>query len=198
MTSALDRLEQVHPEDRAAWRAWLVEHHASAPGAWLVSWKAATGRPRIPYADAVEEALCVGWVDSKAGKLDDERRLLWMSPRKPRSGWARTNKTRVARLEAEGLMAPAGRRVVEAARADGSWSLLDDVENLVVPDDLASAFDGHPGSREQFDAFPPSARRNILQWIVLARRPETRARRIAEAAELAARGERANEWKPKS
>jgi len=120
-----------------------------------------------------------------------------MSPRKTKSGWARTNKERVARLEAEGLMTPAGRRVIEAAKANGSWSLLDDVENLVVPEDLATAFDAHPGSREHFDAFPRSARRNILEWIVMARRPQTRANRIAETAELAAKGERANQWKPK-
>jgi uncharacterized protein YdeI (YjbR/CyaY-like superfamily) len=190
--------QQVQPDSRAAWRAWLEANHASSIGVWLVTWRAATGRPTVGYQDAVEEALCFGWVDSQGGKVDDERSKLWMCPRKPRSGWARTNKDRVARLEAAGLMAPAGLAAIEVAKHNGAWTLLDDVENLIVPDDLAAGFDRFPGSREKWDAFPKSARRAILQWIVHARRPETRARRIAEAAEAASRGERANEWKPKS
>jgi uncharacterized protein YdeI (YjbR/CyaY-like superfamily) len=197
MTSALDRLEQVHPEDRAAWRAWLVEHHASAPGAWLVSWKTATGRPRIPYADAVEEALCVGWVDSRAGTVDEERSRLLFTPRKRGSGWSRPNKERIERLVAAGLMLPAGTAVVEAAMADGSWSALDDVENLVEPPELAAALDAHPPARGHWDGFPRSAKRAILEWISTAKRPETRAKRIAETAALAAQGIRANQWRPK-
>jgi uncharacterized protein YdeI (YjbR/CyaY-like superfamily) len=97
MASALDRLEHVHAEDRGAWRAWLVEHHATAPGAWLVTWKAATGRPRMPDADAVEEALCVGWVDSRAGTVDEERSRLLFTPRRRGSGWSRPDKERIAR-----------------------------------------------------------------------------------------------------
>lgn len=186
------------PDSRAAWRAWLEANHASSSGIWLVTWRTGSGRPTVAYPDAVEEALCFGWVDGKAGKLDDDRRLLWMCPRKTKSGWARSNKERVARLEAEGLMAPAGRRTIETAKLNGSWALLDDVENLVVPDDLAAEFERWPGSREKWDAFPRSARRAILEWIVHARRPETRARRVADAAQSASRGERANEWKPKT
>jgi uncharacterized protein YdeI (YjbR/CyaY-like superfamily) len=124
--------------------------------------------------------------------------MLYFSPRKPRSGWSRPNKERVARLEAAGAMQPAGAAVVAQARADGSWTLLDEVEDLVVPDDLAAAFDAHLGSREQWDAFPPSARRGILEWIVQARKPETRAARVGETARLAAVGERANQWRPKT
>jgi len=192
MASALDRLEHVHPDDRAAWRAWLVANHATAGGAWLVSWKAATGRPRIPYADAVEEALCVGWVDSRAGTIDDVRSRLLFTPRRAGSGWARPNKERVARLTAAGLMLPAGVAVVEAAKADGSWSALDDVENLVEPPELAAALDADPRARGHWDAFPRSAKRAILAWISTAKRPETRARRIAETARLAAENIRAN------
>jgi uncharacterized protein YdeI (YjbR/CyaY-like superfamily) len=165
---------------------------------WFVSWKTATGKPVVPYERAVEEALCVGWIDATSKTLDDERRMLWFTRRKPGSGWARTNKERVARLEAEGRMTPAGRALIDAAKADGSWTLLDDVENLVVPDDLAAAFDRYPGSRAQFDGFPPSARRAILSWIVQAKRETTRAARLEESARLAAEGKRANEWVPKS
>ena len=197
MASALDRLEHVHPEDRAAWRAWLVANHATAAGAWLVSWKAVTGRARIPYADTVEEALCVGWVDSRAGTIDGERSRQLFTPRKAGSGWSRPNKERIERLTAAGLMLPAGVAVGEAAQADGSWFALDDVENLVEPPELAAALDADPRARGHWDVFPRSAKRAILQWISTARRPETRSKRIAETARLAAENVRANQWRPK-
>jgi uncharacterized protein YdeI (YjbR/CyaY-like superfamily) len=164
---------------------------------WLVSFKKATGRQAFGYEEAVTEALRVGWVDSRSRALDDERTMLWFAPRAAGSGWSRPNKERIARLEREGRMAEAGLRVVERARADGSWSMLDAVEDGVVPDDLAAAFARHPGSRERWDAFPRSARRGILEWIVQARRAGTRAARVEETARLAARGERANQWRPK-
>jgi uncharacterized protein YdeI (YjbR/CyaY-like superfamily) len=160
---------------------------------WLVTWKPHTGRPRVTYEEAVEEALCFGWVDSRAGTLDDERHSQWFAPRKQGSNWARSNKIRVERLERDGLMTDAGRAAIEAAKADGSWSRLDDVENLIVPDDLGAAFDEHPRAREHWDAFPRSARRAILEWIVNAKRDETRRKRLRETAESAARGKRANE-----
>ena len=188
----MDLEPQVHPESRAEWRAWLAEHAADAPRVWLVSWRAGTGRPAVAYEDAVEEALCVGWVDSTARRPDDAATAPRFTPRKPGSGWARTNKERVARLEAAGLMTDAGRRVVEAARADGSWSLLDDVEALVVPPDLDAALAARPGARERWDGFPPSVRKQILHWVTTAKRPETRRRRVEETAEKAARGERAH------
>lgn len=198
MASALDRLEHVHPEDRGAWRAWLVANHAQAAGAWLVSWKAATGRPRMSYGDAVEEALCVGWVDSRAGTIDEERSRLLFTPRTRGSGWSRPNKERIERLTAEGLMLPAGIAVVEAAKADGSWFALDDVENLVEPPELAAALDAEPAARGHWDAFPRSAKRAILEWISTAKRPETRTKRITETVRLAAQDVRANQWRPKS
>ncbi len=185
----------VHPGSRAAWRAWLAEHHERPEGVWLVYYKKAAGVPDVTYVEAVEEALCFGWVDSKGNVLDDRRTMLWMAPRKPGSGWAATNKARVARLEAEGLMHPAGQAKVDAARADGSWALLDTVERLEVPTDLTEAFARHPGSAAHYDAFPPSARKAILDWIQQAKRPETRAKRVEEAARLAAENVRANQWK---
>lgn len=193
-----DDAPQVHAETVEEWRDWLLANHATESGAWLVSWKTPTGKPSVKYELAVEEALCVGWIDSAGRTLDDERRALWFTRRKPGSGWARTNKERIVRLEAEGRMLPAGRAVIDAAKADGSWTLLDDVENLIVPDDLAAAFERHPGSRQNFDAFPPSARRAILEWIVQAKREATRAARLEESAQLAAQNVRANQWTPKT
>ena len=188
-----DEREQVHPESVADWRCWLAANHTRTEGVWLVSWRAPTGRPRMTYEESVEEALAFGWIDSKVRTLDDERTTIWMSPRKPGSGWSRTNKVRIERLEADGRMTDAGRALIDQAKADGSWTLLDAVEDLLVPDDLADAFAAHPGSREQWEAFPKSARRSLLEWIVQAKRPETRSRRVVETAARAARAERANQ-----
>ena len=184
----------VHPLSRGEWRAWLAANHTRTDGLWLVTYKVATGKPRVGYDEAVEEALCFGWVDSKANKLDDARSLLWFAPRKGGTGWSRPNKERVARLIAAGLMAPAGLAKVDAAKADGTWTMLDGVEALEVPPDLAAAFAKHPNAAAHFAAFPRSAKRGILEWILQAKRPDTRARRIAETAKLADDNRRANQW----
>ena len=184
----------VHPMTRAEWRSWLSENHARQEGVWLVTFKKATGRPRLEYEDAVEEALCFGWIDSKANTLDEECSLLWFSPRKPKTGWSRPNKERVARMIAAGLMEPAGQAKVDAAKADGSWQKLDSVEALEIPPDLQEAFGGYECAASHFDSFPRSTRRGILEWILNARRPETRARRVEETARLADENQRANQW----
>ncbi|OGO53953.1 MAG: hypothetical protein A2V85_00135 [Chloroflexi bacterium RBG_16_72_14] len=189
--SALDDAPHVHADDRATWRAWLEANHATASGAWLVTWRPRSGRQGLDYEAAIEEALCVGWVDSTGGRVDDERGKLYFAPRKPRSVWAATNKARVERLIAEGRMAPAGLAAIERAKANGSWEILDSVERMEVPDDLAAALDAHPPATANFAAFPPSARKMLLGWLVQARRPDTRARRIEEIAEAAARNQRA-------
>ena len=132
--------DQVHPTTAAQWRRWLEKHHGSSGGVWLVSWRTHTGKAKVPYEDAVTEALAFGWIDSKARTLDDDRSVLWFCPRKPTSGWSRPNKRRVERLLAEGRMAPAGQAAIDTAKANGAWELLDAVEDLVVPPDLATAF----------------------------------------------------------
>jgi uncharacterized protein YdeI (YjbR/CyaY-like superfamily) len=182
---------RVHVESVEQWRQWLEEHHLTERSVWLVTWRPSTGRPAPPHENQIVEALRVGWVDSTAKQLDDERSMLYFARRRPGSAWARTNKTRVARLESEGAMLPAGQAVVDQARADGSWTLLDDVEDLVVPDDLSAALDHHPGAREHWDGFTPSARKQILWWIVQAKRPVTRAERVEQTALLASHGMRA-------
>lgn len=185
---------RVHPEDRAAWRAWLLENHEVAASVWLVTWKEAAGKPILSYDDAVSEALAFGWVDSKGGKIDENRTMLYFARRKRGSAWSGPNKIRIERMRAAGLMMPAGEAIIAAAVTDGSWTLLDDVEKLIVPPDLAAAFDDLPGSRDRWDAFPRSARRGILEWIMQAKTPPTRAKRILETATRAAVGERANQW----
>jgi uncharacterized protein YdeI (YjbR/CyaY-like superfamily) len=190
MTTRQGESDRLHPQTRAAWRAWLAEHHADSDGVWLVLWRQQSGRTGVTYEDAVQEALCFGWIDGKSAKLDDDRTMLRFSPRKRGSGWARSNKLRIERLLREGLMAEAGLARIEEAKRDGSWTRLDAVEDLVVPDDLAAALAGHPGARERWDGFPRSVRRGALEWIVQAKRPETRARRVAETARRTAEGGR--------
>jgi uncharacterized protein YdeI (YjbR/CyaY-like superfamily) len=184
----MDEAEQLEPATLEDWSTWLAEHHATTPGVWLVSAKKASGRQAYDYDDAVVEALRWGWVDSTQRGVDEHRSMMWFAPRRPQSVWTRNNKQRIARLEAEGRLEAAGRAAVEAARANGMWTLMDDVEDLVVPADLAAAFDAHPGSRERYDAFRPSVRKQILAWIALAKRPETRAARVTTTASMAADG----------
>jgi uncharacterized protein YdeI (YjbR/CyaY-like superfamily) len=188
-----DGREVLQPETRAEWRRWLSRNHARSPGVWLAAHKRATGKPRVEYEDAVEEALCFGWIDSKGKTLDAERSAIWMSPRRPRSGWSRSNKERIERLERRGLIAPAGRTAVETAKRNGAWTALDSVEALEVPEDLARELARNQTARGHFEAFPPSARKQILGWIASARREETRRKRVEETVRLAAQNVRANQ-----
>ena len=186
--------EQIEVHSRDALRQWLAANHGRAESIWLVTWKKHT--PHYVSWDAVvEEALCFGWIDSQPRRLDGDRSMIRLSPRKPRSGWSGINKQRIKTLIESGLMAPAGLAKIEAAKLDGSWGALDGASELVIPDDLARAFEGLPGSLQTFTAFPPSARRAILEWIAAAKRAETRAKRVQETARLAQLGERANQWR---
>jgi len=179
-----------HPPDLAAWRAWLAANCDTARGVWVASWRKASGRDPVAYVDLVEEAICFGWIDSTVNILDDARGLQLMTPRKPRSGWTRLNRQRVAALEAQGRMSDAGRGAVEVAKANGWWTIYDSVEDLVEPDDLADALDACPAARSAWAGFPPSARKQMLWWVVSAGRPETRTRRIATIVSEAASGRR--------
>jgi uncharacterized protein YdeI (YjbR/CyaY-like superfamily) len=182
----------VPADDRGAWRTWLEANHGTATGAWLVTWRKGHG-PVLDYGEAVEEALCFGWVDSTGGRLDECRTKFYFAPRKQRSVWSRSNKERVERLIADGSMRPAGLAAIERAKANGAWAALDEVEQGIVPPDLTEALESQPPSAERFAAFPWSARRAILVWIADAKKPETRAARVLETAVRAARNERANE-----
>lgn len=183
-----ERLEPTGPTALAEWSAWLAAHHAEARGVWLVTPRRAVDRD-LGYDAAVTEALRYGWVDSTQRPVDEERTMQWFGPRRAQSVWTRLNKQRVARLEAEQRMEPAGAAAVAAAKANGYWTLMDDAEDLVVPADLATALD-EAAAREAWDALPASARKAALGWIVTARRPHTRAVRVAETAARTARGER--------
>lgn len=185
----------VHPLTRPEWRSWLAQHHTQRAGVWFISFKQATNQLRVTYDEAVEEALCWGWIDSKPRKLDDERSMLWFAPRKPKTGWSKPNKERVERMIEAGLMQPAGLAKIDAAKADGSWTALDSIELLEVPPDLAEALAGNAAAQQYWDGFPRSVKRGILEWIASAKKGETRAKRIEETVRLAADGKRANQWR---
>lgn len=180
----------VHVETRAEWRAWLAEHHDRVRRMRVVRWRSDTGRPAPSYEELVLEALAFGWIDSTVRRVGEDRISLLMTPRRPGSGWAATNKRRVVELREAGLMTTAGEDAIARAMADGSWTLLDDAEQQLVPPDLAGALESLPGAREAWDAFPKSARRAMLVWMGDAKRPETRAKRVQAIADGAARGER--------
>lgn len=184
--------EQVEVADRASWRAWLAANHESSPGIWLVFYKKASGTNGLSYDDAVEEALCFGWIDSLLRRLDDVRRIQLFTPRKPKSVWSRLNKTRVERLIAAGLMTPAGQARIDAAKANGSWSTLDSIDALEMPADLEIALAANPTARDHFAGFSNSVKKAIYYFIQSAKRPETRARRVADTVEKAARNLRIN------
>ena len=192
MAKPLQNAEYVEVKTRAELRAWLGAHHTRDTGVWLVHHKKASPH-YLPMGEIVAECLAHGWVDSLVRTKDTLRAMHWIAPRKPGSNWSRVNKNIVAELEAAALMTKAGRAVIDAAKSDGSWTRLDAVERLEVPSDLADAFDAHPGSRAHWDAFPKSVRRGVLEWILNAKRPATRANRITEVAEKAAKNERAHQ-----
>jgi uncharacterized protein YdeI (YjbR/CyaY-like superfamily) len=186
----MDDAEQFEPASLAEWSAWLATHHADIPGVWLVTHKQSSGRAAFTYEEAVVEALRWGWVDSTQRPVDELRSMIWYAARRPGSVWTRRNKQRVAALEEAGRMEPAGAAAVEAARTSGMWTLMDEVEDLVVPEDLTRALADRPGARGHWESFPPSTRKQALAWIVLAKRAETRAARVTEVAERSSRGER--------
>jgi uncharacterized protein YdeI (YjbR/CyaY-like superfamily)/alkylated DNA nucleotide flippase Atl1 len=185
---AEDALPHVHPRTRSKWRAWLAKHAATSGPIWLVYDKQSAGPRTLSYAEAVEEALCFGWVDSKVRPIDAKTYKQYFAPRKAKSTWSKVNKERVDRLVAAGLMTPAGQACVDRAKRDGSWTVLDAVEALTVPDDLAAALAANDAARRWFAEFKRGAKKILLYWVTTAKRPETRAARIAELVAAAAEG----------
>jgi uncharacterized protein YdeI (YjbR/CyaY-like superfamily) len=182
----LEEKEKFCPASREEWRLWLAENHNLKPSVWLVQYKKQSNTPTITWSEAVDEALCFGWIDSIRKKLDDETFIQFFCRRKPNSGWSKINKAKVARLIDEGLMAGAGLQCIETAKQNGSWTILDTVEELVIPEDLEKAFRSYKGSKTYFLSLSKSVKKMMLQWVKLAKRPETRQNRINEIATLAA------------
>jgi len=180
-------LPRVTPKSRKAWRIWLEKHHASSTGTWVVYAKKHSGLPSLTYADAVEEALCFGWIDSRIHPIDDDFYMQMFTPRKPKSAWSALNKTRVTRLVAAGMMSAAGLAVVKAAKASGTWDAWKDAEELTIPPDLASAIKANPDASRHWASYTESRRREVLYRLAGAKRPETRARYLQQIIENMAR-----------
>jgi uncharacterized protein YdeI (YjbR/CyaY-like superfamily) len=186
---------QVTARSRAEWRQWLVANHLRQESVWLVTYKKHLGDLHLPYNDIVEEALCFGWIDSLPRALDEKRTMLLISPRRRGSVWSQSNKDRVGRLIEQGRMSPAGLKKVEEAKADGSWSLLDNLDK--IPSDLVAALAADSRAASNFKEFSPSAKRGILAWIRMAKTEQTRLRRIGQTVGLAAENLKPNQPRPK-
>lgn len=184
----INGLETYYPTDRQQWRNWLKKHHSSKGHVWLLYYRKSSGVPTISWSEAVSEALCFGWVDSTKKTIDDQRFIQFFTQRKPKSTWSKINKDKIDELIGQGLMTTAGLDSVNIAKQNGAWDILNDIEGLEIPKDLAKAFRNQRGSKKFFLSLSKSARKSILQWIVLAKRAETREKRIHEIAELAAQG----------
>jgi uncharacterized protein YdeI (YjbR/CyaY-like superfamily) len=177
--------ETFYPKSRQEWREWLQKNHDKKQSVWLIYYKKKSNIPTIIYSEAVDEALCFGWIDSKSKPLDNEKFMQFFSKRKTNSVWSKVNKEKIERLTIEGLMTKAGFDIIEIAKQNGSWTILDEAEALIIPADLEEEFEKRPQAKSYFVSLSRSDKRNILQWIVLAKRQETRAKRITEIVELA-------------
>ena len=184
-----ERFEQVQVTSLDEVRQWLSANHARDEGVWLVRFKKNVPGKFIDRLDLLDELLCYGWIDGIARKLDDERTMQLIFPRRQQA-WAQSYKERVARLEAEGRIEEPGHAAIERSKRSGMWDAYAPVDALLVPDDLRSALRGSPGAEGFFDQAAPSYLRNILRWIAQAKRPETRAKRIATVVQLSERGEK--------
>ncbi len=183
MTKEIDN--SICPANKKEWRKWLQKNHIVKDSIWLIIHKKNAATPTISWSDAVDEALCFGWIDSVKKSIDAERYMQYYSKRKTATTWSKINKDKVMVLIEQGLMAEAGYKSIEIAKQNGSWTILDEVENLVVPDDLAIMLKSHSGAEDYFMRLSNSVRKHMLAWVALAKRPETREKRIIEIAEAA-------------
>jgi uncharacterized protein YdeI (YjbR/CyaY-like superfamily) len=193
MSQTLNAFEKIYAKDRLAFRSWLEQNHSSSNGIWLIYYKKNSLQASISYPEAVKEALCFGWIDSKVKSLDDQRYMQVFTPRKPKSVWSALNKKYVAELIEQKLLRPAGLKTIEIAKQNGQWESLDKVEALEIPEDLRKLLAKNKTAKVNFESFSPSSKKVILQWIASAKRSETRQRRIEETVALAAKNIKANQ-----
>jgi uncharacterized protein YdeI (YjbR/CyaY-like superfamily) len=177
--------EIFYPASPAAWRGWLQKNYLSKLAVWLVFYNKSSGKKTITWSEAVDVALCFGWIDSKKIKIDEETAHQFFSKRKSNSTWSKINKQKIQQLIESGLMTEAGLQAVETAKKNGSWTMLDEVEEFLIPEDLETEFKTRPHAKDFFLSLSKSVRKLILQWLVFARRPETRQKRITEIVERA-------------
>jgi len=190
----MNETEIFYPKSPADWRKWLEKNHLSKQSVWLVFYSKSSDKPSISWSEAVDVALCFGWIDSKKIKIDEETSHQFFSKRKPNSTWSKINKEKVQQLIEKGLVAQADLDIIEIAKQNGSWAILDEVEELIIPHDLEKAFEKYKGSKDYFLSLSKTVRKMMLSWIVLAKRPETRQKRIDEIAELAGQNKKPKQF----
>jgi uncharacterized protein YdeI (YjbR/CyaY-like superfamily) len=184
-------MRQLYLKTRSAWRKWLVLNHDKLAGVWLVFYKKHTGRPTLDYEAAVEEALCFGWIDSIIKKLDDQRYVRKMTPRKAQSQWSQLNRRRAEKLIREKRMCAPGLAKIKAAKASGQWDSLDQVQiSLDLPEELAQALAQQPRAQAFFGQLAPSYRKQFIGWIAVAKQQSTRDRRVKESMTLLKQGKK--------
>ena len=186
---------EFYAKDRQAWREWLEKNHETEKSVWLILYHRDSRTPCVSYEDAVEEAICFGWIDSRPQKRDAESSLLLFARRNPASKWSQNNRERAERMIRAGRMREEGMHMIELAKTSGTWTALEEVQKNITPDDLQEALDASPRAKEYFLAFPPSSKRIILEWIQNAKKPETRQKRIDETVRLAAENIKANHYR---
>lgn len=182
-----DQFQRLEAKNRNEWHEWLKENHLTSPGIWLVYYKKNSLKNSVSYEEAVLEALSFGWIDSKVNAIDEERYMQIFTPRKTGSIWSKLNRQRIHKLMDQGVMQPAGLNKVEAAKKDGSWNFLDDIENLIIPKDLNLALNSDREAKNNFEALGDSSKKQILYWIKSAKRDSTREKRIEETVKSASK-----------
>lgn len=180
--------EEFIPTNKQNWRTWLEKNHETKDSVWLIFYKKNSPKYNLSWSDSVDEALCFGWIDSTKKSIDKESFKQYFTKRKPKSNWSKVNKDKVELLIDNGLMRKAGLKSIEIAKENGSWTFLDDVENLIVPDDLKTALESKTGAFEFYQGLSNSVKKMFLYWIKSAKREETRENRIQEIVEDAADG----------
>ena len=182
------------PTSRKKWRLWLQQNHSSKQAVWLVFHNKASKKTTISWSEAVDEALCFGWIDSKKISINKEQSHQFFSKRKPKSTWSKINKGKIVQLIDKGMMTNAGFEIIETAKQNGSWTILDEVEELIIPKDFEAELNTNANAREYFLSLSKSVRKAMLQWLVLAKRQETRQKRIAEIVKLAGKKQKPKQF----
>lgn len=180
-----------YPVNRAEWRKWLTNNHKSADEIWVIYYKKHTNKPRIPYDDAVEEALCFGWIDSTVKRIDDEKYCQRFTPRNEKSEWSKLNKKRVSKLIKSGLMTEYGLIKINAAKKNGMWNKTRITDkDLIMPDEFKIALEKDKSAKDFFYNLTPSHKKRFIAWIVSAKMADTKNRRIQKSIELLSKNEK--------
>jgi uncharacterized protein YdeI (YjbR/CyaY-like superfamily) len=183
--------ETFTPKNFTSWYNWLKENHQTKDSVWVIFYKKSSGIPSITWSESVDGALCYGWIDSTKQSIDSEKYMQYFGKRKAKSTWSKVNKDKVEKLSSQGLMHEAGLKIIEQAKQNGSWNILDSMDNLEIPDNLQKAFNENPKAKEFYDSLSDSKKKSILGWLIMAKREETKLKRIERIIECGNEGKMA-------